>query len=297
MATGEDGSVTIATGQLSARIARHGAELVELRDEAGRDLLWDGDPAFWAGHAPILFPIVGRLKDDRLTVEGTRYPMRQHGIARLSDFDLVSRDTAACLFRLTSDDDTRRVYPYDFTLDLTYRITGAALDIAAAVRNTGTRAMPASFGFHPAFRWPLPYGAGRGAHAVLFEHPEPEPIRQVMGGLLTPRPKATPVRGRDLPLDDALFAEDALIFLEPASRSLRFGPAEGRALRIDFPLMPQLGLWSKPGAGFLCIEPWCGYASPDGFDGEFADKPGLVVVEPGTEREFGMRVALEPAAT
>ena len=296
MATGGDETVAIASGGLSARVARRGAEMVELRDEAGRDLLWDGDPAFWAGHAPILFPIVGRLKDDRLTVDGVAHPMRQHGIARLSAFELVSHEASACLFRLTSDDETLRAYPYAFALDLAYRIEGAALHVEAAVRNTGERAMPASFGFHPAFRWPLPYGADRGSHEVLFERPEPGPIRRVAGGLLTPDSHPTPVDGRRLPLSDALFDADALILLDPASRSVRFGPAGGRALRIDFPLMPQLGLWSKPGAGFLCIEPWCGYASPDGFEGEFAEKPGLVTIEPGAARAFGMSVALDPSA-
>ncbi len=289
-------TVAIASEELSARIARHGAELVELRDEAGRDLLWNGDPAFWTGHAPVLFPIVGRLKGDRLTVDGTDYPMKQHGLARLLDFDLVAKEAASCRFQLVSDEATKHAYPFDFALDLTYRIEGAALAIEVAVRNTGTRPMPAGFGFHPAFRWPLPYGAPRGAHEVVFDHPEQGPLRQVAGGLMTAEPKPSPVEGRRLPLADPLFSADALIFLDPASRALRYGPAEGRGLRVDFPLMPQLGLWSKPGAGFLCIEPWCGYASPEDFEGEFADKPGLVTIAAGDERAFGMRVALEPPA-
>ncbi len=296
MAQDNPTTVTIASPGLSAEIARHGAELVALRDEAGRDLLWNGDPAFWAGHAPLLFPIVGRLKDDRLRVEGESYPMRQHGLARVADFDLVSREDAACRLRLASSPDTLRSYPFPFALDVTYRIEGAALAVEVEVCNTGAGVMPASFGFHPAFRWPLPYGAPRAAHEVLFEAPEPEPVRRVSGGLLTPAPESSPVAGRRLPLADALFAADALIFLDPASRALRFGPADGRGLRIEFPGMPQLGLWSKAGAPFLCVEPWCGYASPEGFDGEFADKPGLVAVEPGAARSFAMRVALEPAA-
>ena len=288
-------TVRIGTPRLAAEVALRGAELVRLRDEAGRDLLWDGDPAYWSGRAPILFPIVGRLKDDRLTVGGVPYPMRQHGIARTAAFSLVARDETSCRLRFTADEATRRAYPFDFTLDLDYRIEAATLTLAGTVRNAGRVAMPASFGFHPAFRRPLPYGADPADHVVTFAEDEPEPIAAVEGGLLSDTRRPSPVRGRTLDLGPQLFDDDALIFLHPRSRSLRYGPPGGRGLGIAFPDMPQLGLWSKPGAPFLCVEPWSGFASPAGFDGDIAEKPGMTILAPGETRRFTMAVTLDAA--
>ena len=295
MAAGDTTQVQIASTRLAAEVALQGAELVRLRDEAGRDLLWDGDPAFWSGRAPILFPIVGRLKEDRLTVGGVAHPMRQHGLARTSRFALVEQDGASCRLRLGADEATRRAYPYDFELEITYRIDGPTLAIAGSVRNAGTIGMPVSFGFHPAFRWPLPFGAAAADHAIVFAEDEPHPIARVEGGLLSDRRKPSPVRGRTLALEPHLFDDDALVFPAPASRSVRYGPASGRALRVDFDGMPQLGIWSKPGAPFVCIEPWYGYASPVGFDGDLTDKPGMMTLPAGGSHTFAMQVTLEPA--
>ena len=289
-------TVTIGSPELQAEISPRGAELVRLRTAEGHDLLWDGDLAFWSGRAPILFPIVGRLKDDTAVVDGVAYTMKQHGLARISTFIPVERDTGSITMRLVADAATKKLFPFAFTLDVVFRVKGRTLSIDIVAYNTGTVPMPVAAGFHPAFRWPLPGGGAKLAHTVTFEKPEPEPIRQVVGGLLTPAPRPTPVRGATLALDDDLFRDDALIWLAPHSRSVRFGVDAGPHLRIDFPGMPQLGIWTKPGAGFLCIEPWSGYASPEGFTGELADKPGSVSLRPGETRNFGMAVTWEPAA-
>ena len=295
MASPDTETVRIASPRLAAEIALKGAELVRLRDEAGRDLLWDGDPAFWTGRAPILFPIVGRLKDDRLTVDGVAHPMRQHGIARTAGFTLVEQGDDACRLRLAADAVTRQAFPYDFVLDLDYRITGATLGITGTVRNAGDAVMPVSFGFHPAFRWPLPYGASAADHAIVFAAEEPRPLASLAGGLLSGETRPSPVRGRTLALEPHLFDADALIFLDPASRSVDYGPGDGRKLHIGFDGMPQLGIWSKPGAPFVCIEPWSGYASPADFDGDATRKPGTTLVAPGESRSFGMQVSLTAA--
>ncbi len=285
---------TLRSEALTAVIARRGAELVDLRDEAGRDLLWNGDPAFWTGRAPLLFPIIGRLKDDRLTVDGRSYPMKQHGFARASAFEPVAVDPLSCILRLEAGEAMRQSFPFPFVFDVTYAIEGRTLRTDVVVRNPGDADLPVSMGFHPAFRWPLPYGAERGAHVVAFAADEPGPIAVLADGLIADEPRPSPVRGRMLTLDDALFDRDALVWRGIGSRSLRYGPPDGRGLRVDYPAMPDLGIWTKPGAGFLCIEPWSGYASPAGFDGEFARKPGVVAIPPGAERRFGMAVTLDP---
>lgn len=116
----------------------------------------------------------------------------------------------------------------------------------------------------------------------------------VVGGLLSDQRKPSSVRDRTLALDSHLFDEDALIFLDPSSRSLRYGPPGGRSLRVDLTGIPQLGLWSKPGAPLVCIEPWSGYASPAGFEDDITDKPGMMTLAPGNSHTFAMQVSLDP---
>ncbi|WP_295142413.1 aldose 1-epimerase family protein [uncultured Reyranella sp.] len=282
-------TVSISTAALSAEISATGAELVRLQDGAGADLLWDGNPAVWNGRSPLLFPIVGEVTGNRLNVAGKEYEIGRHGFARTSTFALVRSDAASCTWRLESSEATRRQYPFEFRLDVTYRIEGATLHMEAEVTNLGAVVMQASFGFHPALRWPLPYGKPRATHEIVFDKNEPAPIRRPIDGLLSAAQFPTPVQDRHLLLHDGLFEEGALVFDTLASRSVLYG----EALRVDFPRMPHLGIWTKPGAGYVCIEPWHGHASPEGFDGELADKPGIVPIAPGATETFAMSITLE----
>lgn len=281
--------VSISNAALSAEIAPLGAELVRLRDRNGADLLWDGDPAVWNGRSPLLFPIVGEVARNRLNVAGKAYEIGRHGFARTSTFALVGSDTASCTWRLESSEVTWRQYPFDFRLDVNYRIEDATLRMEAEVANTGSVVMPASFGFHPALRWPLPYGKLRAVHEIVFERDEPAPIRRPVDGLLSAALFPTPVRDRRLLLHDDLFEDGALVFDTLASRSVLYGDA----IKVDFPRMPHLGIWTKPGAGYVCIEPWQGHASPEDFDGELADKPGVIAITPGASQTFAMSISVE----
>ena len=290
----EPATVRIASPQLSAEISADGAELRRLQDEAGRDLLWEGDPQFWTGRAPILFPVVGCVNGNVIRVDGQSYPMAKHGFARHRRFDLVEQTGEAVTFRLAADAETRTSYPFDFRLDIRFAIDGTALAIDAQLHNDGDRPLPASFGYHPALRWPLPYGGERSAHQVRFEADELAPIRRIgHDQLLRPEPEPTPVEGDLLDVRDALFEEDALIFDRLASRSVLFGAPGTRALEVSFPDMPMLGIWTKPGAGYLCIEPWQGMADPQGFSGAFRDKPGVIEVGAGDMRRFSLRIDTE----
>lgn len=288
-----DGLVAIASDGLSAAIAPLGAELQWLRDGRGCDLLWHGDPAWWSGRAPILFPIVGALAGDRFAHRGRSYRLPKHGFARRRRFALADRRPDSATFVLDADDETRAAYPFDFRLSVRFTLAGAALTMAATVENRGAGAMPASFGFHPALLWPLPYGGARAAHGIRFAAAEPDPVRRIdSAGLLRPEPLPTPVAGDRLALDDTLFEEDALIFDRLRSRTLRYGAPGAGELEIAFEDLPHLGVWTKPGAPYLCIEPWQGLADPQGFAGELADKPGVVRIAPGDARAFTMRLAL-----
>lgn len=264
-----------------------GAELCSLRDGGGSELLWQAGPE-WPRHAPILFPIVGELKDGRLTLDGRSYPMARHGVVRERPFTWVERRDDGCRLRIVDDAGTRASYPFAFRFEVDYRVEGTTLEIAYRVANSGEVALPASVGAHPAFRWPLRPGLRKEDHRLVFEQPEPAPIRRLDGsGLLKPDVFPTPIDGRELALSPDLFAADAVILDRLASSRLSYLTPDGDGLEISWEGFPQLGIWSKPqGADFLCIEPWCGTASPAGFDGDFRDKPGLLHLVPGEERTF-----------
>lgn len=285
--------VSIAGGALSARINPLGAELWTLADADGRALMTDADPAFWAGHAPLLFPIVGRLREDRYRIGERGFAMPQHGFARRRAFALVERAADCATFRLDADAETRAAYPFDFRLDMRFAITGATLAMEARVTNRGGADMPFSFGYHPAFAWPLPYGGVVEDHRIRFARDEPGPIRRIArDGMIGPDPAPTPVIGRTLAPTHAMFETDVLIWDALESRSLVWGVPGRPSLRIDFPGMPMLGLWQQPGAHYLCIEPWAGIADPLDFTGDFRDKPGILRLPPGESRAFRMDVTL-----
>ena len=288
--------IEIASDALTARIAPLGAELVSLRDAQGRELMTDADPAFWTGHAPLLFPIVGRLEGDTYRVNGETYSLPQHGFARRREFALVEQAANGAVFRLEDDAATRAVYPFAFALELTYRLDGHRLEIEAQVRNPGDAELPFNLGFHPAFAWPLPDGGDKLAHSIVFEHEEPGALRCLDDQGLLAGERATPVRGNTLALAPELFAEDALVWDAPQSHAVTYrGEPGGPALHVAFPDTAFLGVWQKPDADFVCIEPWQGLADEAEFTGEFRDKAGMVLLPPGHTRSFRVDVTVDPA--
>ena len=285
--------VSIGSADLTAEIDPLGAQLSALRDRNGRDLLWDGEPSIWAGRAPLLFPIVGALAGGSYRLGAHRHALSRHGFARGSAFRLVDSTAGSALLRLTADEATRQAYPFPFQLDVGFVIDGATLTIMTTLGNPGDGALPASFGYHPAFRWPLPFGQARSAHDILFPLDEPAPIRRLdTQGLLIAERFATPVTGRRLALCDALFEPDVVIFDELRSRSITYGAAAGPRIRVGFPNAPYLGVWTKPDAPFICIEPWFGIADPEGYTGDFGAKPGVFSIAPGGARMMPMTITL-----
>jgi galactose mutarotase-like enzyme len=286
--------VTITNGAFTARINPLGAELWSLTDPQGREYMTDADPAFWTGHAPLLFPIVGALRNGTYRLDGRDYALPKHGFARTSRFTAIETLPNYVRFRLVDSEATRAVYPFAFAIDAEFGLAGATLAMRVTVHNTGERPLPFSFGFHPAFAWPLPDGGAKAGHRVVFARDEPAPVRRIdpASGTLRKEPEATPVTGRELVPDARLFEADALIWDRLASRSLTFAGETGPSLAIDFPDCPNLGLWQKPGAPFLAIEPWQGFNDPEGFAGELCDKPGIVILAPDAERRFRLDVTV-----
>ena len=269
----------ITAAGVSATILADGAELCSLADGSGNEMLWQAGPV-WPRHAPVLFPIVGRLADDTLRHQGRTYRLTQHGFARDRRFKWLDRSDAACRLVLEDDAATRACFPFPFRFEIGFAVADTTLTIAYSLHNPASQTLPASFGAHPAFRWPLRAGSAKSAHTLTFPAPEPAPIRRLAGGLLLPERFPSPVVGRRLSLDQSLFAADAVIFDEMVSRSVRFAAPDGPAIEMAWQGFVQLGLWMRPGGDFLCIEPWHGHADPLGFAGPFSEKAGLLHVPP-----------------
>ena len=285
----------ISSSGVSAVIAAKGAEPVSLKDSSGAELLWQAGPE-WPRRAPVLFPIVGRLAGDTLRSGGRAYRLTQHGFARDAQFEWLERSADRARVALSDDETTREKYPFAFRLELDYRVDGASFSARARVTNPSSdTVLPFSIGAHPGFRWPLVDGVPKEAHVLEFVEQETGPSRSVVGGLLGPE-QPLPFDGRTLALEPGLFADDAVVLPSVASRSVRYVAATpsgevARALSISWRGYDDLGVWSPPsGAPFLCVEPWRGMASPEGWDGTFIDKPGISRLEPGATASFEWRV-------
>ena len=284
---------TLRCGDWEATVATRGAELQALR-QGTRERLWNAGP-LWPRHAPLLFPVVGALKGEHLRHQGSILPMPKHGFARDRDFTLVVASGTSCTLLLTDTPSTRAIYPWPFRLQVGYALSPQGLRMDIEIQNTGAEMLPASLGLHPAFPWPLVPGQPKAGHRLRFAQDEPGPLRRLdRDGLLGPAELPTPIQNRKLDLEERLFQEDALIFLEPHSRSLRFESEGGPALEVSWEGFPHLGIWTRPdrGPAFLCIEPWAGHASPTDWDGEFSQKPGAFLLAPGATRHWSLGVTI-----
>lgn len=283
-------SHTLRGDGIAATIAAQGAELCSLKNVDGIELLWQAGPQ-WPRHAPVLFPIVGRLNNDELQQGGKTYSMTQHGFARDRLFQSVERGPSSCKLVLVDDAETRARYPFAFRLAITYSVANAELDVMIEIANTGEAVLPASFGAHPAFNWPLLPNLDKQAYQLVFSDAEPAPIRRLKGGLMKAAPEPTPIVGNRLALSERLFDDDAVILDRPASTSVRYAADRGPSIEVSWEGFRELGIWSKPsGAPFLCIEPWHGFASPVDFNGEFSGKPGLMHIAPSETRTLRYRI-------
>lgn len=281
----------IGNGEINVDVAALGAEMQSIQTRDGRHWMWHGDASFWTGRSPILFPMVGRAPNDSVTIDGARYQMSQHGFARRSNFALVVEESDRCIYRLEASEASRAMYPFNFRLDVEHRVEGRSVTVTAEVTNLDERVMPYGIGFHPAFAWPLP-GSGTAPHSIILDNGA-EPVRHgLSGGLVQPQGQKSPFRGGELVLDQSLFADDAMVFPTGAGAGLHYGPKSGPAIRFFWDNLPNLALWTKPGARFICIEPWHGTAAQVGGSGDLASRPYSERLEPGAIERYSFTAEL-----
>lgn len=277
------------------KVALLGGELRAYQDAQGRERLWCGDAAVWKGVSPVLFPAIGALKDGGAAFEGRRYAVPRHGFARDLPFEVTEQGEDFVTLTLEDNEETRKVYPYRFGLSVTHRFVPNGFETRFTVENHSGREMPFLIGGHPGFACPMEEGERFEDYVVRFEKPE-EGVLAVCGekGLLYGEGRAplTP-DGRDLPLRHEDFDRlDTYIFAGLKSRRVELiNPATGRGVRLSFPEMPVLAIWSPPhkNAPYVCLEPWHGLPAYAAESGRFEDKPYHVKVGVGGAFSCGYR--------
>lgn len=275
--------LTLETPNSRASILLKGAELYSLYyKETQTEYIWDADPAFWNKHSPILFPIVGTLKNDSYTYKGKSYSLPRHGFARDMDFVVLQQEEDQVLLGLQADETTLAKYPFLFLLKIHYKLTDNGLRVTYIVENEGGDNMYFSIGGHPAFRIPINNTLQFEDYELQFEQSEMADIYPLNheGFLLQ---KGVPfLRGTDrLPLNKRLFYEDALIFKQLNSKSIRLiSSKDPRFIEISFAQFPYLGIWSKKDADFVCIEPWNGITDLEHASGLLEEKEGICLLPP-----------------
>lgn len=282
-----------------AVIETHGAELVSFRDPEGREYIWSGNPAYWPGRNPLLFPIVGNLKDGAVKFDGAIYEMSRHGFARDNDFAAVEQGTDFIVLELCENETTLAKYPYAFQLQVRQELGENGFVTAFRVKNTGDKPMPFCIGAHTAFNCPLNEGETFGDYEIVFDQKETAPMRRLtVAGLVSADQKEAFLENQDrFGLEHEVFERvDTIIFDELKSTGVSLLQKEtGRGLRMEFEGFPMMAFWTKGAekAPFICIEPWHGCAAVDNESGEFKDKPHCIVLQPGESRELSYRVTVK----
>ncbi|HEY3719187.1 MAG TPA: aldose 1-epimerase family protein [Roseiarcus sp.] len=286
--------LVLAHGEARALVAPLGAE-PRAWSVGGVELLWPGDPAIWNQISPILYPVVGWTRDGA-RVGGKFYALGLHGFAAKHEFQVEARDVDFARLVLRDEAATRAIYPFAFRLAVEYRLSATELEMAIEVENPGDEPAPYACGLHPGFNWPFAGGAREGAVVRFKSDERPEVPVIAPGGLVSEKTRPIPLRGRVLELSDALFAKgDAVCFLQPASRSLRFEQSGGTAIGMDFHGFNHVALWTRPGAPFLCLEAWTGYSDPEGFAGDLFEKPSIRVLQAGERARHSATYEFYPA--
>ena len=280
-------NTTISNSILKATIKHSGAELSSLKDNSNKEYIWEGDSNFWGKHSPILFPIVGTLKNNTYTINEKEYHLPRHGFARDMEFQLIDKTENSATFSLQSNEETLKKYPFEFELQLIYTLKESALDIEYKVINNSEGKMPFSIGAHPAIALPERFEN----YAFEFEKEETLKYYLLENDLISNKTKILETSNNLIPLNYKLFKNDALIFKTLESNSLTILENSKPYIKVDFEDFPSLGLWTKDQAPFICVEPWLGYSDTAENSGDLFEKEGILVLN--TDQVFNSKFSIK----
>lgn len=271
-------TTTISNSIITAQIKHTGAELCSLIDHSQKEYIWSGNPSFWGKHSPILFPIVGTLKNNSYQYNGTEYHLSRHGFAREMEFELIEKKENSATFSLASSSKTKEIYPFDFELQLIYTLENKSLKIEYKVINKGEAKMPFSIGAHPAFDLPGDFEN----YSLEFEKEELPEYYLLEDGLISNTTDTLQLDKKQLHLNYKLFENDALVFKKMESKSITILKKSIPLLKVNYKGFPNLGIWTPSNAPFICIEPWFGYSDTSDNFGNLLEKEGIQILDPNT---------------
>ena len=287
---------TISNDKLSVSFTTAGGSFTSIKAN-GREYLWQGDPAVWSGQAPICFPICGGLRDGKAVTEsGKQIELARHGFARKQEWELAEQSANEISFRLVSTPELLAQYPFPFELVASYKLEGSRLVVRYHVTNKGDETMPFFIGGHPGFKVPLEDGEDYSDYVVRFAQPETHtvPTPEVETGLIdvarrNPAPQVED--GHVLPITHELFAVAETIYDELDSREVALQRKDGaHGVRLTFPKLSYLIVWSKPNGDFVAVEPWGGLSTCSDEDDIFEHKRGCLIAQPGETVVRGFEV-------
>lgn len=267
-------NITISNAFLSATIDTKGAELNSLKKE-GREYMWEGNPDFWGKHSPILFPIVGTLKNDSFIYDEKSFSLSRHGFARYNEFEVYSSNDDCVVFSLKSNPETLQKYPFQFELRVAYILNNSSLKIEYSVLNKNDSVLPFSIGGHPAFALTKNFES----YSLTFDNDEIIKSYFLENDLLSDNFQDIELKNHELKLHYPLFKNDALIIKNLKSKSVNVLENRVPLFKFEFEDFPNLGIWTKENAPFVCIEPWHGYSDILKSNQDILEKEGIIKLE------------------
>jgi galactose mutarotase-like enzyme len=274
---------SIQNNLLNVAIDAKGAELQSIiHNDFGMEYMWSGDAKFWGKKSPVLFPIVGTLKNNSYQYKGHTYQLDRHGFARDMEFEVTEASDETITFTLNSNEETFSQYPFHFRFMIRYSLENNRVNVSYIIRNTGQEKMLFSVGGHPAFKVPLVEGTTFEDYYLEFNHFEHAQRWMIKEGLIDTATEPAINRTDKLPLQKSLFYKDALVFKQLASKSVFIlSSTTSHGIKVNFGGFPYLGIWSAKDADFVCIEPWYGVADSVNATGNLEDKEGINVLPAG----------------
>ena len=279
--------ITIQNQAIKAVIKSKGAELSSLQKE-DKNYIWEINSEFWNKTSPILFPIVGALKNGEYFYEGNVYKLSRHGFARDFEFEVIENSENTVVFSLKSNEETLKLYPFHFELQLSYILEDNKLVVKYEIINRSSEKMYYSIGAHPAFN----IDGNFEDFSLIFDDKKDLETYKLEQDLFSGKTEALKLNGNILPLQYELFEEDALVFKNFATKSLTLAKNNESVMKVSFPDFPYLGIWTKKDAPFICIEPWLGIADNANTSGKIEEKEGIQILENNSKKQIAWSVEL-----